>query len=218
MNLKLATDFDRERPYLYGLLQRFNEETSEAVSFFTKLNPHFMPPSIPEGASLSVKGSIAAHSLAMGIASNAMRSLGKLMVDSKAVSIREGALGLGYAMFIWILLRGYLKDDGVEIDTVPLASDFAELFVCLDDAQRRELAKEGGEIFKDMINHLSDTQNLQEWHGILSKVVQLWLISAISDKRTMEGDEELRKVFSSQLGALYAAVEGTHNDGKKFAK
>jgi hypothetical protein len=218
MNWKLAAHLDCERPYLSGLLQRFDEEMSEAVSFFTRLNPRFIPPSIPEGASLSVKGSIAAHSLAMGIASHAMRSLGKLMVGSKEVSIEEGALGLSYAMFIWILLSGYLKDDGVEIETVPLASNFAELFVYLDDAQRRELAKKGGEIFKDMINHLSDTQNLQEWHGILSKVVQLWLISATSDKRTMEGDEELREIFSGQLGALYAAAERTRNDGKKYAE
>ena len=33
---KLATDLDRERLYLSGLLLRFDEEMSEAVSFFSK--------------------------------------------------------------------------------------------------------------------------------------------------------------------------------------
>ena len=212
---KLATDLDRERLYLSGLLLRFDEEMSEAVSFFSKLNPRFKPPPIPEGASLNIRGGVAAHSIAMGIASHAMRSQGKLMVGSKEVSIKEGALGLSYAMFIWILLRGYLKDDGIEIETVPLARDFAELFVYLDDVQRKGLAKKGWELFQDMIKHLSDTPKLQEWHDMLSKAVQLWLVSATSDKRTKEGDEDLRKVFSGQLGALYTAAERTHNDEQK---
>ena len=151
----------------------------------------------------------------MGIASYAMRLQGKLMVGSKEVSIEEGAVGLSYALFIWILLSGYLKDDGVEIETVPLARDFAELFVYLDDAQRKELAKKGGEIFQDMIKHLTDTPKLQEWHGMLSKAVQLWLISATSDKRTKEGDEDLRKVFSGQLGVLYVAAKRTRNDEQR---
>lgn len=212
---KLAIDLDRERPYLYGLLLRFDAGQSEATSFFSKLNPSFKPPPIPEGASQSVRGGFAACSLALSIAFAAMSSHGKLLVGSKEVSIEEGALGLSYALFIWMLLRGYLKDDGVEIETVPLARDFAELFVYLDDAQQKELAKKGGEIFQDMIKHLSDIPNLQEWHGILSRNVQLWVISTTSDKRTKENDEDLRKIFSYQLGWLYAAAEQTRNDAQK---
>jgi len=82
---KLATDLDREQPYLSGLLQRFDEEMSEAVSFFIKLNPRFKPPSISKDASLNVRGGVAAHSLAMGIATRAMGSRGKFMVGSKEV-------------------------------------------------------------------------------------------------------------------------------------
>ena len=212
---KLAIDLDRERPYLYGLLLRFDAGQSEATSSFSKLHPSFKPPPIPEGASQSVRGGFVACSLALSIAFAAMSSHGKLMVGSKEVSIEEGALGLSYAMFIWILLRGYLKDDGVEIDTVPLPRRFAEQFVYLDDAQRIELAKKGGEIFQDMIKHLSDTPDLQQWHGTLSKNVQIWFISATSDKRTKENDEDLRKVFSYQLGWLYAAAEQTRNEAQK---
>lgn len=211
---QLATALGPKRPYLSGLLRRFNEEQSEAISFFSNLNPRFRPPLIPEGASQNVRGGIAAHSLAMGIASHAMRSQGKLMVGSKDVPIEEGAIGLSYALFIWILLRGYLKDDDVEIETVPLAHNFSELFVYLDDHQRKELAARGGEIFQNMIKHLSDTPALQEWHNVLSKVVQLWIISATSDKRTKENDDDLRKVFAYQLNALYAAVERSHNAQK----
>ena len=41
---KLVTDLDRKRLYLSGLLLRFDEEMSEAVSFFSELNPRFKPP------------------------------------------------------------------------------------------------------------------------------------------------------------------------------
>jgi hypothetical protein len=200
----LATDLDRERPYLYGLLLRFNEGQSEATYFFSKLNPGFRPTLIPEGASQSVRGGFSACSLALSIAFAAMSSHGKLMVGSKEVTILEGALGLSYAMFIWILLRGYLKDDGVAIDTVPFHRRFAEQFVYLDDTQRNELAQKGMEIFKDMIE--SDHPKLKEWHDTLSKAVQIWLISATSDKRTKKQDEDMQKIFSSHLDVLYKSV------------
>lgn len=201
---KLATDLDRERPYLYGLLLRFDEGQPEAASFFSKLNPSFRPTPIPEGTSQSVRGGFAACSLALSIALAAMSSHGKLMVGSKEVSILEGALGLSYAMFIWILLCGYLKDDGVAVDTVSFPRCFADQFVYLDDTQRNELAQKGMEIFKDMIE--SDHPKLKEWHDTLSKAVQIWLISATSDKRTKEQDEDMKKIFSSHLDALYKSV------------
>jgi hypothetical protein len=137
--VKLATDLDRNRPYLSGLLLRFDEEQARTIEFFRKLNPSFFPPPIPQGASQSVRGQLAVHSLALGIAFAAMSSQGKLMVGSKEVSIMDGAIGLSYAMFIGILLSGYLKSDGVEIETIPLPNSFAEQFVYLDKTQRKEL-------------------------------------------------------------------------------
>lgn len=110
-------------------------------------------------------------------------------------------------MFIWILFSNYLKNDGVKLDSKlwgHLPVRFAELFVWLDDAKRKEMAKKGLEIFKDMIE--SNHPKLKEWHDTLSKDVQIWLISATSDKRTKEQDEDFRKIFSSHLGALYNAV------------
>ena len=70
-------------------------------------------------------------------------------------------------------------------------SRFAEQFVYLEDAQRNELAQKGMEIFKDMIE--SDHPKLKEWHDTLSKAVQIWLISATSDKRTKEQDEDMQR-------------------------
>ena len=202
---KLATDHDSERPYFSGLLLRFDEEHAEAISFFSKVNPRFTQPPLPEGASESIRAGVAAYGLALGIACEAMGAQGKLMIDVGEVSIFEGAIGLSYAMFIFTLFSGYLKDDRIQIESKPVASGFTDLFVYLDDAQRKELAKKGIEIFKDMIG--SDHQKVKEWHDTLSKAIQLWLISATSDKRTKENDEDFRKIFAGQLSALYKAVE-----------
>lgn len=202
---RLATDLDTQRPHLSGVFVRFDEGHSEAVAFFSQLNPSFSPPSLPEGAPESVRAGFAAHDLAIGIAFEAMRSQGKLLLDGRDMSIFESAIGLSYAIFIFMLLSGYLKADGVEIDSKPLASGFAELFVYLNDAQRTELVKKGLELFQDMIG--SAHEKVKDWHDTLSKAVQLWLISATSDKRTKEHDEDLRKVFASHLGALYRAME-----------
>lgn len=204
---KLATDLDPKRPYLSGLLLRFDEDSADSVSFFTKLNPSFRPPPIPEDTSESERGGLAACSSAMGMAAEAMRLQGKLMLDGERVSILEGAIGISYAMFILTLLSIYLKDDDVELDSKlwgHLPVRFAEQFIWLDDAKRKELATKGLEIFKDMIE--SNHPKIKEWHDTLSKAVQIWLISTTSDKRTKEQDEDMKKIFSSHLDALYKSV------------
>jgi len=114
-------------------------------------------------------------------------------------------MGLSYAMFIFILLSGYLKADGIEIESKPVLAGFAEQFVYLDAAKREAVATKGLKMFQDMIG--SNHEKVKEWHDTLSKAVQLWLISATSDKRTQEHDQDLRKVFAGQLGALYRAIQ-----------
>ncbi len=205
---ELTTDFDPERPYLSGLLLRFDEDQADSVSFFTKLNPSFRSPPIPEGTSESERGGLAAYSSAMVMAVEAMGAQGKLMLDGERTSILEGAIGISYAMLILTLLSSYLKDDGVELDSKlwgDLPVRFAELFIWLDDAKRKELATRGLEIFKNMLE--SNHPKLTEWHDTLSKAVRIWLISATPDKRTKGYDKDLRKVFNSYLGALYEAIE-----------
>lgn len=133
---------------------------------------------------------------------------GKSLVGTERVSIFDGAIGICYGLFIFDLLRLYVKDDGVEIDIKLLgryAADFAECYVYLDRARRNELCRKGLEIYRDMIE--SDLQNVKDWHNMLSKTVQLWLISTTSDKRTKKIDEEYQTLFASQLRILYDAVE-----------
>ena len=202
---KLLTFGDAHRPYLSGLLLRFDEGYSDAVSFFSAINPSLIPPLIPKGASEARKAGFAAYGLAISIAFGAMRSNGKLLIDGGERSIVEGAIGLSYAMFIFILLSGYLKDDGVEIESEPVPAGFAEQFVYLDAAKREAVATKGFKMFQDMIG--STHGKVKEWHDTLSKAVQLWLISATSDKRTEEHDKDLRKVFAGQLEALCRAIQ-----------
>lgn len=114
---KLLTVGDSRRPYLYGLLIRFDEGYADAVSFFSAINPSFIPPPLPKGASEARTAGFAAYGLAISIAFGAMRSNGKLLIDGGERSIVEGAIGLSYGMFIFILLAGYLKADGVEIES-----------------------------------------------------------------------------------------------------
>jgi hypothetical protein len=204
---KLATDLDPEQPYLSGLLLRFDEVHSKAISSITKLNPSYSPPPIPEGLSESERGGFAASSLAMCLVVEAMGKQGKGITEGDEELILNGAIAISYGMFILMLLSGYLKDDGVEIDSKRLGylpSRFAELFVWLDDAKRKEMAKKGLEIFKEMSE--SNHPKIKEWHDTLSKIVRLWLISGTSDKRTKDHDEDFKTMFSSHLGALYNAV------------
>lgn len=204
---KLATDLDPERPYLSGLLLWFDEVGSKTNSLITELHPSYSSPPIPEGLSENERGGFAAYSLAMFIAVEAMGKQGKTFTVEDEKLIFDGAIAISYAMFILTLFSGYLKDDGVEIDSkrlVPLWNSFPEVFVWLDDAKRKEMAKKGLEIFKDMIE--SNHPKIKEWHDTLSKTVMTWLLSATSDKRTKEQDEDFRKIFSSRLGALYNAV------------
>jgi hypothetical protein len=151
----------------------------------------------------------AAYGLAISIAFNAMRSNGKLLIDGEERSIIEGAMGLSYAMFIFILLSGYLKADGIEIESKPVPAGFAEQFVYLDAAKREAVATKGVKMFQDMIG--SNHEKVKEWHDTLSKAVQLWLISATSDKRTQEDDQDLRKVFAGQLAGFVHGYPMTHN-------
>jgi hypothetical protein len=201
---KLLTVGDPHRPYLSGLLLRFDEGYSDAVSFFSAINPSFTQPPLPKGASEARRAGFAAYGLAISIAFNAMRSNGKLLIDGGERSIVEGAMGLSYAMFIFILLSGYLKDDGVEIGSKPVPAGFAEQFVYLDVAKCEAVATKGLKMFQDMIG--STHEKVKEWHDTLSKAVQLWLFSATSDKRTKEHDKELRKIFAGQPEALYKAI------------
>jgi hypothetical protein len=202
---KLLTVGDPQRPYLSGLLIRFDEGYSDAVSFFSAINPNFIPPPLPKAASEVRTASFAAYGLAISIAFGAMRSNGKLLIDGREKSIVEGAMGLSFAMFIFILLSGYLKADGIEIESEPVIAGFAEQFVYLDAAKREAVATKGLKMFQDMIS--STYEKVKEWHDTLSSAVQLWLISATPDKRTQGHDEDLRKVFAGQLEALCRAIQ-----------
>jgi len=73
---KLLTIADPHRPYLSGLLLRFDEGYSDAVSFFSAINPSFTPPPLPKGASETTKAGFAAYGLAISITFDAMRSNG----------------------------------------------------------------------------------------------------------------------------------------------
>ena len=201
---KLATGVDPKRRYLAGVLMRFDEGHSDAISFATDLEPSSSPRPIPAFTCESELAGFAAQSVASGVAADAMGANEKLMVGTERVSIFEGALGICYGLFIFNLLRLYLKDDGVEIDYKLLgrcAGDFANCFVYLDYAKRNELCRKALEIYRDMIE--SDHQNVKDWHDMLSKTVQLWLTSTTSDKRTKEIDDEYQTLFASQLRSLY---------------
>ena len=203
---KLAPSVDPRRTYLAGLLMRFDEGHADAISFATELKPSYRPRPIPEFASESEMAGSAAISVALGIAAEAMGE--KLLAGTERVSIFDGAIGICYGLFIFNLLRLYLKDDGVEIDIKLLghyAADFAECYTYLDRAKRNELCRKGLELYRDMIE--SDLQNVKDWHDMLSKTVRLWLISTTSDKRTKKTDEEYQTLFASQLHILYDAVE-----------
>jgi len=205
---KLATDLDPKRTYFAGLLLRADEGRTDAISFATELKPDYSPLPLPEFASESERAGFAALEEASGIVADAMEVQGKLMVGTGQASIFEGAIGICYGLFIINLFRLYLKDDGVEIDYTLLgnfAASFARLFVYLDDAKKDELRRKGLEIYLDLLR--SDHQNVKDWHDLLSKTVQSWLISTTSDKRTKELDEEYQKIFAAHLSTLYRAVE-----------
>lgn len=196
---------DPNRPYLTGLLLRFDEGYSEAISFFSAVNPNFTSPPLPNDVSETSMANSAAYGLAISIAFDAMRANGKLLIDGGERSIVEGAMGLSYAMFIFVLLVGYLKADGVEIESQPVPTGFAEQFVYLDAAKREAVATQGLKMFQSMIH--SNHEKVKEWHDTLSKAVQLWLLSGASDERTQEHDQDLRKIFAGQLEALYKAIQ-----------
>ncbi|MGH7960829.1 MAG: hypothetical protein ACRERD_03245, partial [Candidatus Binatia bacterium] len=94
---KLTTERDPDRPYLSGVLTRFDEGYSEAVAFFSWLNPSFKPAPVPEGAPAKVKAEFAAYSLALGITFEAMRYQGKVLLNGQEGSIFEGGIGMAYA-------------------------------------------------------------------------------------------------------------------------
>lgn len=203
---KLATGVDPRRKYLAGLLMRFDEGYSDAISFATELKPSYSPRPISEFTSESEMAGSAALSVALGIAAEAMGE--KVLVGTERVSIFDGAIGICYGLFIFNLFRRYLKEDGVEIDYKLLARgavEFAEMYVYLDRAARDGLFRKGLEIYRDMIK--SDHRNVKDWHDMLSKTVQLWLVSTTSVKRTTKIDDEYQTLFASQLRILYDAVE-----------
>jgi len=199
---KSATDRDPSHPYLSGVLARFDEGYSEASAFFSKLDPSFKMPSLPEGPA-RVRAGSAAYGLALGVTAEAMVSKSKFSLDAREV-IRESAVNVSYAMFIFTLLVHYLKADNVEIDPQPLASGFASLYSHLNDVQRTEIKDQGTALFQDMIG--PGYAKVKDWHLSLSKAVEIWLLSATSDKRTKENDEQMRKVFGYQLEALHKAI------------
>ena len=202
---RLATNLDPQRPYFSGLLVRYDEAQTEAVAFFRRSNPNFTPPSIPENAAESEKAGIAALSLSLAVAFEAMSSHDKLLIDGANASMREGAIGVSYALFLFVLFSGQVKLNGVVPDSKPVAQRFAAQFIYLDASQQQELATKGLDLFKHLIG--SDRQELKEWLESLTEAVELWLFSATSRKRTKEADMSLRQVFAAQLGALYRAVE-----------
>lgn len=126
---KLSSFHDPNRPCLSGLLIRFDEGLVDAVSFLNQIDPDFTLPQLPANSSLSEKASLAAHGQALSIAVEAMRLNGKLLVDENERTLFDGAIGIAYALFIFILLRSYLKNENIEIEAIPIHTSLSELFV-----------------------------------------------------------------------------------------
>jgi hypothetical protein len=144
---RLATDLDPERPYVAGVLTRFDEEYASAMAMGLAMDPNFRPAPVPEGAPVRERAWLAAQTMAVGIAIGAMGSQGKLSVLlDRGEAIGQGAIGLTYAMFIYSLLLSYLEADGVEVGSEPLR--FAEMFPVLDDARRAEVQKKALGLFE----------------------------------------------------------------------
>lgn len=201
----LATNLDPQRPYFSGLLVRYDEAQAEAVAFFRRVNPNFNPPLIPRDATESEKVAIAAVGLSVGVAFEAMYAHKKLMIDTEQASMREGAIAVSYALFLFLLFSGQLKLNGVILDWKPVAQTFARQFLYLDASKQKQLAREGLDHFKHLVG--SDRQEVKEWLELLTKTVEIWLFSATSQKRTKEADASLRQVFTFQLKALYGDFE-----------
>ena len=201
----MSSPLDPNRPCLSGLLVRFDEGFSDAISFLNQIDPDFAPPQLPANSPLSEKASHAAHGETLSIAVKAMRLNGKLLVNENERALFDGAIGIAYALFIFILLRSYLKNENIEIEAIPIHTSLSDLFVWLDTVEREELATKGISIFQEMIE--SKHPKVVEWHDELSKAVHVWLISANSDKRTPENDALVVQLFSELLTALYKAVD-----------
>ena len=195
---------DATRPYLSGLLARFDEGYGEAIEFFQKVNPDFRMPATANRTEAERAESAATGECLVRMI-DAMSANGRLWVGNGKVSIFEGAVGIAYGMFILVLIKGYLKDDGVEIETPPLPTLFVRQLVHLDEKQRAELVTRGLALFQDMIK--SDEPNLIKWHDSLSTSIRLWLLSGSSEQRTKALDDEMRKAFASLLAAIYNAME-----------
>jgi hypothetical protein len=200
MSIETATtDFGPERLFLSGLFARSREFHRAAIEILEQLAPNAKRPSISEGGTLSERASIAAYGVALALTVEAMGVQGKPSLDNQK-AVFECAIGLVYAALLHCL-----KNNGVDLKAQPLASGFAKLFVQLNDAQRTEIVQKGMALYSDMIG--PGYPKVKDWHDTLLTLMQVWLVSATSEKRTVEQDNDLKMLFSQKLQSLYSAVK-----------
>ena len=201
--VRLSDGITLDRPFLAGLLIRFDEGNVQASVDLLNMIPGFKPPILTPPDSDGDKAAMAASGLALALAFKAMMGMRTKLPDEDEVSKLDLAIGASYAVLIFLAFDACVREDGVTMPAKPIVQEFVGLFVYLSPAVRSGAFQIALELLKGVVG--SELPNVKQYQEHLSQVCRNWLWATTTDKRAAT-DLLADQIFPAWIGGLRATV------------